>query len=314
MKRTLSRRTILKSGAGIALSLSAPALLGRRALANDAPKLQTVNPGVITMATVGDMPMVAVRDGQVVGTDADMLRLIASRLGLELRADVMEWSACLASVPGGRADWVGGNTAWTAQRSQAMLMTDEVYYTGMYALMKKDRPFETSIAMTDFAGKSVGALTGTAPVPDLRKYSEISEVKLYDTTDACVRDVAAGRADFAILDAPFVDYIIQQDASLDLKQVPMKFDPEYRAATGKQYSVWGMNSENTDLYDAVNQGVKWLWKTGQIGPILKKYGITSDDYLKPAEKSPRLGVDRDEAGNLIGRFKHEPKDFSAYFS
>lgn len=311
---TVSRRTVLKISAAGAIGLSVPSLLSRRSMASDFPELKTVNPGVITMATTGDMPMAAVRDGEVIGTDADMLRAIADKLGLKIKADVMEWSACLASVPGGRADWVGGNTAWTAQRSKAMLMTDEVYYTGMYALMAKDQTFDASIKISDFEGKIVGALTGTSVVPNLRAFPGITEVKLYDTTDAAIRDVAAGRADFAVLDAPFVDYVIQQDATLGLKQVPLEFSPDYPIVTGKQHSVWGMNPSNTDLYDAVNQGIQWLWKTGQIGPNLKKYGIASDDYLTPGSSNPRLGVDRDASNNLIGPYAHEAKDFSAYFA
>jgi ABC-type amino acid transport substrate-binding protein len=305
---------MLKTMVGAASVVMAPAILSRSAVAAAPAKLTTVNPGVITMAVPGDMPMVAVRDGKVIGVDADLLSAIGSKLGLKIRADVMEWSACLASVAGGRADWVGGNTAWTPQRSKALLMTNEVYYTGMYALMRKSEPYANKVPASALKGRVAGALSGTAVVPDLRKYPGIADVKLYDTTDACIRDVAASRIDFAVLDAPFVDYVLLKDPSLSLKQVRFENDPAYPNMTGTQYSVWGMNPQNPDLYDAVNQGVAWLWKTNQIGPALQKYGIAPDDYLKPLAKSPRINVDRDASGKLVGPFEHQPKDFSSLFA
>jgi polar amino acid transport system substrate-binding protein len=34
----------------------------------------------------------------------------------------------------------------------------------------------------------------------------------------------------------------------------------------------------------------------------------------PPEPNPRIGVDRDRSGRLIGPSAHDPKDFSALFS
>lgn len=311
--KPVSRRSLLQLGALGAATLAAPTLLGRRAFAAG-PELRTAEPGVLTMATTGDMPMVAIREGNVIGADADALALIAERLGLKIKADVMEWSACLASVPAGRADWVGGNTAWTEQRSKAMLLTDELYFTGIYVAMKKEMAFDKAITIADFAGHSVGTGTGFSFVPDLRKVPGTTEVKLYDTIDAAIRDVVAGRLDFAIVDAPIVDYMILQNPSWELKQVLLTPDANYPVIGSTQLSIWGMNPTNTDLFDAVNQGVAWLWRTNQIGPILAKYGLANPSYLEKVAKSPRIGVDRDEKGNVTGPFAHKAKDFSAYFA
>jgi polar amino acid transport system substrate-binding protein len=75
----------------------------------------------------------------------------------------------------------------------------------------------------------------------------------------------------------------------------------------------GMNIDNHDLFDAVNAGVKWLWATKQNSEILAKYGIKDPDYLVPPDKNPRIGVDRDQADNVIGKAAHTAKDFSSAF-
>jgi hypothetical protein len=45
--------------------------------------------------------------------------------------------------------------------------------------------------------------------------------------------------------------------------------------------------------------------------MLQKYGMSRPDYLIPSEKNPRVGVDRDAVGNLIGAAAHQTKDFSS---
>jgi polar amino acid transport system substrate-binding protein len=129
-----------------------------------------------------------------------------------------------------------------------------------------------------------------------------------------VRDVAAGRLDFAVLDGPLVDYMILQNPSWNLKQVPITSDPGFPQLTTKQHTVMGMNQENHDLFDAVNAGVKWMWATKQNGGLMSKYGVSNPDYLVPPPKNPRIGVDRDEVGNVIGPGAHKPKDFAALFT
>ena len=60
-------------------------------------------------------------------------------------------------------------------------------------------------------GRSIGTVTGFTIVPEMKKVPGTTDVKLYDTSDACIRDVVAGRLDFAMLDAPTVDYMILQE-------------------------------------------------------------------------------------------------------
>jgi ABC-type amino acid transport substrate-binding protein len=147
----------------------------------------------------------------------------------------------------------------------------------------------------------------------MKKLPGVGEVKLYDNSDGCVRDVVAGRLDFAVLDGPLVDYMILKNPNWNLKQIALTPDPAFPQLTSKQHTVTGMNQENHDLFDAVNAGVKWMWQTKQNAELMRKYGISNPDYLVPPEKNPRIGVDRDAAGNVIGPGAHQTKDFSSLF-
>jgi ABC-type amino acid transport substrate-binding protein len=284
---------------------------GRSTLA--APSFKTVEPGILTLANSNEMPMIAMEDGKLIGSDAEIIATIAAKLGLGVKSAQMEWSATVQSVKSGRADAMLGNMGWTPARAQALLITDAIYYAGTFVCMKKDKPFN-SFSVNDAKGHSIGTVTGFTIVPEMKKLPGVGEVKLYDNSDGCVRDVVAGRLDFAVLDAPLVDYMILKNPDWNLMQVPMVPDPAFPQLTGKQHTVMGMNQQNFDLFDAVNAGVKWLWKTKQNAVLMQKYGIGNPDYLVPPEKNPRIGVDRDAADNVIGPGAHPTKDFSSLFA
>jgi polar amino acid transport system substrate-binding protein len=76
----------------------------------------------------------------------------------------------------------------------------------------------------------------------------------------------------------------------------------------------GMNAQNTDLFDAVNTGVRWLWATKGNAELLTKFGMSNPDYLVPPTPDPRIGVDRTADGGIIGPFAHTMKDYKQYFS
>ena len=310
----LSRRALLERAA--VLGVGAGALGGLFEIPDAAAqpaKVKTVNPGVMTVAINGDMPMTNVKDGKLIGTDGEMIAAIAAKLGLGVKPALMEWSATIESVKTGRTDIMLGNMGWTPTRAQVMCITDAIYYAGTFVTMKKDMKFTQSVGIEDMKGHTIGTVTGFTIVPEMKQVPGTTEVKLYDTSDGCIRDVTAGRLDFAILDAPTVDYLILQNPGWGLKQIPIRPNPDFPQITSKQHTVMGMNMDNHDLFDAVNRGVKWLWGSKKNAESLAKYGVKNPDYLVPPAKNPRIGVDRDEKGNIIGPCAHTPKDYSSSF-
>ena len=303
----IGRRSFM-AGAGATLF----ATTARRAMA--APTFKTVKPGVITIANSGEMPMITMEDGKIIGSDAEIVATIAQKLGLGVESAQMEWSATVQSVKSGRADIMVGNMGWTPARAAALLITDAIYYAGAFVCMKKDLPFTSAITIADIKGRSIGTVNGFTIVPEMKKIPGTTDVKLYDNSDGCVRDVVAGRLDFAVLDGPLVDYMILKNPNWNLKQIALTPDASYPQLTSKQHTVMGMNQQNYDLFDAVNAGVKWMWASKQNAMLMQKYGIGNPDYLVPPEKNLRVGVDRDAAGAVVGPGAHSPKDFSSLFA
>ncbi len=309
----MTRRGLLGGAAGLGLGAAAGSLgFAPRAFAA-APKIRTVEDGVLTIAMSGAMPGTGVKDGAVIGTDADMVAAIAKRLGFGVKPALMAWSSTIEAVKTGRADLMCGDMGWSKARANALLLTDPIYYDSNYITMKKDRAAGAYIDVGDLAGHSVGTGTGYDYVPDLKKIPGI-DLKLYDTDDACLRDLEAGRIDYAVLDGTTIAYVLLQNPGAALKQVPIKTNTQYAVLSGKGRAVMGMNLENTDLFDAVDAGVKWLWSTRTNAACLARYGLTDPDYMVPAPTDPRIGVDRSADGAILGPGAHQPKDYSAFFA
>src|SRR5258708_32683712 len=84
---------------------------GRSTIA--APSFKTVEPGVLTLANSNEMPMIAVEDGKVIGSEAQIIATVAKKLGLGVKYAQMEWAATMQSVKSGRAHLMLGNMGRT---------------------------------------------------------------------------------------------------------------------------------------------------------------------------------------------------------
>ncbi|NVZ66667.1 amino acid ABC transporter substrate-binding protein [Pseudomonas gingeri] len=274
--------------AGLMLSLlaSAPVLA-----------LDTVEPGSLTIAFSGDMPGTGYQDSKMVGYDGEILQQISERLGLKVKPALMEWSGTIASVQARRVDVMAGTMGWTEQRSKIMALSDPIHYfkNGITQTGKTD--WKT---IKDLQGKKVGTITGFSFIPEMRRIPGL-QVTLYDTSDAAVRDLLAGRIDAVIGDPPVMQYAISRNAQWHLHfNAFTDNDPDFPLLTGLGQVVFGFNKDNPQLLAAVNEQIQTLWKTCEMRKIGARYGLTQDVWFMPQGKDLRLSVDRPADWKLPG--------------
>jgi polar amino acid transport system substrate-binding protein len=144
------------------------------------------------------------------------------------------------------------------------------------------------------AGKKVGTVTGFSVVPELKSVPGIGEVRLYETSDAALRDLIAGRIDIGVLDPPVVALAIQAHPEWNLHQVPLEPNPSFPIMSTTYSAVFGIRKNAEVLADAVNKAIADLWQTCLNQAIMAKYGVTDASFFTPPNPSPRIGVDREE--------------------
>jgi polar amino acid transport system substrate-binding protein len=274
----------------ITLGVGVAALVLAVAGASAAP--QTMEPGKLHVALNGDMPMTGIKEGKLIGTDGELMVLIAERLGLEVVPQMMDWAAEIQSTKQGKVDIMHGAMGWIPARSEIMLLTDPVYYFGTLLAQKKDNNWST---FEDMKGRSVATVSGFTLVPELKGVEGIGEVKLYDTTDGALRDLVAGRVDMAILDPPLMQLAIQENPDWNLHQVPLQPQPDKYPTMSQVYNiVFGINPELRELHDAFNQEIAKIWADCTNVEVMGKYGLGDKSWFTPPPEGENLrnGVDR----------------------
>jgi L-cystine transport system substrate-binding protein len=256
--------------------------------AGEPPK--TLQPGKLQIAMNGDMPMTQLKDGQLGGTDGELMVYVATKLGLEPVAHQMDWAAEIESTKQGKVDVMHGAMGWIEPRTKIMSLTEPIYYFGTLLAQKTDHNWHT---FADMKGHSVATVTGFTLVPELKKVEGIGEVKLYDTSDGVMQDLIAGRIDMAILDPPLMQYAITQHPEWKLHQVALDPEPEKYPIMSTKYNViFGVNKDEPELAEAMNAVIRDIWKDCINVKTMAKYGLGDKAWFIPPEKNPRIGVDR----------------------
>ncbi|VFR37633.1 putative solute-binding component of ABC transporter [plant metagenome] len=283
------RTTYLLAGAVAAcafLSVTTPAT---------AQPLKTVEPGVLTVAFSGDMPGTGWQDGRMTGYDGEVLERVARALNLKIKPALMEWSGTIASVQSGRVDIMAGTMGWTAQRAKIMTLSDPIQYF-KNGITQTEKTNWTRLK--DLENKKVGTITGFSFIPELRKLDGLT-LSLYDTSDAAVRDLLAGRIDAVIGDPPVMQYALSRNPDWKLKFNAFEDnDPKFPLLTGMGQVVFGMNKDSEALASAVNAEIAKLWKECAMRGIGKTYGLEQDVWYVPQGANARHGVDRPESWSL----------------
>jgi polar amino acid transport system substrate-binding protein len=269
--------------AGIIVCLSVP-------LAPANAEVKTIEAGKLTIGMNGDMPMTQIKEGNLSGTDGELMVWVAQNVGLEPKPVQMDWAALIEATKQGKLDVMHGAMGWLEARTKIMILTEPIYYFGTLLAQKEENNFTT---FADMKGRKVGTVTGFTLVPELKTVEGIGEVKLYDTSDGVMQDLLAGRIDMAILDPPLVQYAIFQHPEWKIKQLPVKPEPDRYPVMSTKYNViFGVNKNEPELAEAINGAIKKIWADCLNVKTMAKYGLGDKAWFEPPENNPRLGVDR----------------------
>jgi cystine transport system substrate-binding protein len=251
---------------------------------------KTIQPGKLTIAMNGDMPMTQLKDGKLGGTDGELMVYVATKLGLEPVVQQMDWAAEIESTKQGKVDVMHGAMGWIEPRTKIMNLTEPIYYFGTLLAQKTEHNWHS---FADMKGHSVATVTGFTLVPELKKVDGIGEVKLYDTSDGVMQDLVAGRVDMAILDPPLMQYAIKEHPEWKLRQVALDPEPEKYPIMSTKYNViFGVNKDEPELAEAMNAVIRDIWKECTNVKTMANYGLGDKSWFIPPPKNPRIGVDR----------------------
>ena len=248
--------------------------------------LELIKSGTLIVAFNGDMPGTGWQDGRLIGLDGELMHGMADQLGLKVEPALMEWSAEIASVKARRVDIMHGMMGWNHHRIKVINISDPIYYGGANITQKKG---QNCNSIKDLEGKRVATITGFGWIDEIKSIPGL-KLSLYDTSDAAIRDLLAGRIDALFADPPLVQYAISKNPQWNLHAVAVKEQdiPEYPLLTSKYNVVFGLSQEAPNLLKAVNEKIGEMWQTCLNRKIAAKYGLGDDSWFTPG-KNLRAG-------------------------
>lgn len=287
--KLFSRNAVLRAIKIGSATAMASVVLFSNSYSAQSQTMKLTQPGNLTIAFTADMPGSGWQDGKLIGYDGEIMQKIADVLKLPVKPALMEWSGTIASVQAGRVDAMLGTMGWTEQRSKIMLLSEPIHYFKNGIAQANGNNWEK---LADLQNRKVGTITGFSFIPELRKINGL-QLSLYDTSDAAVRDLLAGRIDAVIGDPPVMQYAISQNPKWNIHfKAFTDNNPDFPLLTGLGQVVFGMNIDNPGLAAAVNQEIGKLWQGCRLKEIGAKYGLTQDVWYQPNGKNFRAGVDR----------------------
>ena len=222
--------------------------------------LGLVSEGTLTVCSeIPYVPFEYVEDGEYTGFDIDLIREIATGMGLETEIQQQGFEAIQGgtAVTAGMCDLSASAVTITPERAEKLLFSDP-YYDSLQTLMV---PKGSDISgIEDLAGKRVGVQQSTTGASYAQENAQDAEIVEYPGDGELFQAIQGGSID-AILQDIAVNTSHTKEGDFDIVE-EYETDESYGFATKK---------ENTALIEEVNTQLAELQDNGKYDEIYEKY-------------------------------------------
>ena len=296
MLKTVSRRTLLRTSAGLSaavtLGVLAPGALRADTL-DDIKKADTIKVGVGVM---GLKPWVwQNEDGSYGGMEYEMLQKMLPHLGVAKFEYVpVEWDALIPGLKAKRFDIIFSGMTVTEERRQGsgIEFSRPYYFESDRIAVLEDSPYQKP---EDLKGKIIGTTVGT--VEEMQANKMVANgwggsVKAFDDFAAPFMALQNKQVDAVVAD--FTSLGEQKKVTPNIRAIgaPMALEPkpewkEKQAAAGYKFggAGVGVRKEDTALLAAVNAAWDKMDDAGERQKILETYGLWDDSLSRESMMS-----------------------------
>ncbi len=199
------------------------------------------------------------KNGNFVGFDMDLIRLVADQAGMQLKMLNVSWDGIIPGLMNGNYDCIIAAMTITPERKKQIAFSVP-YFSNKQTIVVKNNN-NTIKTPDELIGKTVTVQNGTTG--DLFA-STIKDVKMkrFDTNPQAIQELLNNNADAAVM-----DNLVAYDAvknSKGLKAIDIeKIDKE-------DYGI-GIRKDNEQLIAKINKAIEALKKNGKLDALIAKY-------------------------------------------
>ena len=219
-----------------------------------------------------NFPPMGFRDEQneLTGFDIDLAKEVASRLGMEVTFQPINWDSKELELKGGKVDVLWNGLTITEARRENILFTNPYLANSQVILVSEDSDIT---GKADLAGKDVGVQKGSSAVEaieaDEATAATLSLKEYENNTEACT-DLEIGRISAVVLDEIVARYYSTLKPGL-FKVLDENFGSE-------EYGI-GTRLEDTELNGKIQKALDEMIADGKAAEISKKW-FGEDKLLK----------------------------------
>lgn len=236
--------------------------------------------GKLVLATSPDFAPLEFEDlssgeAQYVGSDIELAKYIAEKLGVELEISAMDFSAVQAAIPSGQADIAISGFARTEERAQNLELSTPFNITedgGQTVLVAKGQGANYTAA-EDFSGLQIGAQNGSL------QYNLVSE-QLPDDVEIVpvgslndgVLMLETGKIDALASDLSNAELLLESHDGIETTDFMFEYSSEGNVAAVKKGETELIEAVN-EIIDEVNElGLYQQWKD-EATELAKSLGL-----------------------------------------
>ncbi|MBQ1377496.1 MAG: amino acid ABC transporter substrate-binding protein [Lachnospiraceae bacterium] len=227
--------------------------------------------GKIVVGSSNDAPFayIDVTNDKFSGIDADIMREIASRLGIkDVEMKIVEWDSLILELNGGSIDIIADAMYITETRKKQIYFSDVWYKEADAVIIPADSSYKI---MEDLKDCVVAAQTGSEFLTTVEGWKEkgmIKDVAMYAEPDELLLAVNTGKVDACLVDDIIAYYIIENNKSLALKLLP-GYESEDEGMIGA-----AVQKKDPEFLAEINNALNAMKEDGTLKKILDGYGLS----------------------------------------
>jgi polar amino acid transport system substrate-binding protein len=203
-------------------------------------------------------------DGQLVGFDLDVMRLIAILENYNIEIVSYSWDSIFIDVGNGSVDIGASGATITAEREAVVDFSAPYWTSNQAVIVMADSGLNIASALS--AGMKIGAQIGTTGATWVQEQliDKGVDVKLVDFTlyPLAVLDLVNGNVDAVVQDEPASRASVAADARLSIVGV---------IETGEQFGFFVTNGDPNGLLSKINDGLQQLKASTAWADLITAY-------------------------------------------
>ncbi len=221
--------------------------------------------GTFVLGLDDSFPPLGFRDenNEIVGFDIDLAKEVASRLGVEFKAQPIDWSAKEQELNTGKIDCIWNGFTITSERQEALSFTKPYLDNAQVVVV---RAGDKISALADMAGKTIGLQSGSsasdAVDADPTFKNALKGIVEFKDNITALNDLEIGGVDGVVMDSVVANYSI--------KTTGKPFVVISEGLSPEEYGV-AFRKSDVQLRDKVQSILEDMAKDGTVAKISTKW-------------------------------------------